>query len=104
MRNGLKIIQVPGRYGWSVTRICWMRRISGDEYETLPGSRTIVRTGNQRTLASLASDGPKTDHTLSDPDGGTEEIHRLLIRRSLPANEKVWAKHCPRPKNWQDAE
>jgi hypothetical protein len=81
-----------------------MRRISGDEYETLPGSRTIVRTGNQRTLASLASDGPKTDHTLSDPDGGTEEIHRLLIRRSLPANEKVWAKHCPRPKNWQDAE
>jgi hypothetical protein len=101
MRNGLKIIQVPGRYGYSVTRIGWMRRVSGDEFE-LVNARTITRTGEPRTLASLAHDGPKRDHGLSDMDEGVEEVHRLVIRRSRPASEAAWIKHCPKPGNWVD--
>lgn len=99
--NGLKVIQVPGRWGYSVTRVGWLRRVSGDEWELLPGSRTIVRTGQLRTLDSLASQGPGEDHRLSDPSGGTEEIHRLIIRRSLPADEAAWMAHCPRPASWE---
>jgi hypothetical protein len=102
MRNGLKIIQVPGRYGgWAVTRVGWMRRVNGDEWEMI-GARTIVRTGSPRTLDSLAAKGPANDHRLSDASEMPEEIHRLLIRRSLPASEKTWIAHCPRPPGWRD--
>jgi len=102
MRNGLKIIQVPGRYaGWAVTRVGWLRRISGDEWEMI-GARTIIRTGSPRPLDSLAADGPRKDHRLTDPAVAPEEIHRLVIRRSLPASVEAWAKHCPRPQNWID--
>lgn len=100
MSPGLKIIQVPGRYGYSVTRVGWLRRVAGDEWELLPGARTIIRSGGIRTLSELAEDGPKKDHTLSTPAAGLEEIHRLVIRRSLPANTKAWGDHCPKPKGW----
>lgn len=103
MRNGLKIIQVPGGYGyWAVTRIGWLRRVSGDEWVLLPGARSIIRTQGARNLDSLASDGPKKDHTLSDASVGPEEVHRLIIRRALPADEKTWAKLCPRPDGWTE--
>jgi len=101
MRNGLKLIQVPGRYGYSVTRVGWMRRVSGDEFE-LVNARTVTRTGDLRSLASLAQDGPKRDHRLSDMDEGVEEVHRLVIRRSRPASEASWLKHCPKPDDWRD--
>jgi hypothetical protein len=102
MSPGLKIFQVAGSYyGYGVTRVGWLRRVSGDEWEVLPGARTILRTGVPRPLDSLASDGPKKDHSLSDPSKGIEEIHRLTIRRSMPADLKAWAKHCPTPKGWQ---
>jgi len=102
MRNGLKIIQVPGMYAnLAVTRIGWLRRVSGDEWE-LTGARTIVRTGSSRTLDSLAAHGPKGDHRLTASAEGPEEIHRLVIRRSLPADVKAWAPYCPRPDGWTD--
>jgi hypothetical protein len=100
MQNGLKIIQLPGRYaGWAVTRVGWLRRVSGDEWELI-GARTIVRTGTPRALDSLASHGPMTDHTLSDSSLAPEEIHRLVIRRSLSADVEAWAEYCPCPSDW----
>jgi len=100
MTNGLKIIQVPGRWGYSVARVGWLRRVSGDEYVLLPGARTIMRTGTPRTIDSLASDGPGNDHILTAPSKATEEVHRLVIRRSVRADEQTWAAHCPRPEDW----
>jgi hypothetical protein len=35
-------------------------------------------------------------------DEGVEEIHRLVIRRSRPASEATWIKHCPKPAGWID--
>ena len=101
MRNGLKIIQVPGMYSWAVTRVGWLRRDIGDEWELI-GARSIIRTGAARTLDSLAAHGPKADHKLTPTSEATEEINRLLIRRSLRADVKVWAQYCPRPSGWID--
>ena len=105
MRNGLKIIQIRGVY-WAVTRICWVRRVGGDEYEEMPGARTITRKAGEpcRTIGSLAAIGLGRDHVLSEPDAEGDELHRLLIIRSKPANEGVWARYCPRPPNWTDTE
>lgn len=103
MREGLKVIQVTGAYyGYAVTRVGWLRRVDGDEYELLPGAVTVMRTG-QRNLAgidSLASEGPGKRYQCSEPAKAPEEIHRLLVRRSVPANEKAWAAVCPKPKDW----
>jgi hypothetical protein len=102
MRNGLKIIQVPGMYAnLAVTRIGWLRRVSGDEWELI-GASTIVRTGSPRSLDSLAAHGPKDDRRLTASAEAPEEIHRLVIRRSLPADVKAWAADCPRPDGWID--
>jgi hypothetical protein len=102
MRDGLKIIRLPGGYyGRSVTRVGWVRRVGGDEYLLLPGSRSIWRTGGERTtLDRLASHGPGDNHQMTAPQVGEEEINRLLTRRALPADEHVWAPHCPKPKDW----
>lgn len=104
MKNGLKIIQLPGRYGYSVTRVGWLRRVAGDEWELLAGSRSIIRKSGTRNIDALASDGPGKDHALTPPSKGPEEVHRLVIRRALPASEEAWANDCPIPPNWQDLE
>ena len=107
MRNGLKIIAyLPGRYGYGLTRVGWLRRVNGDEYELL-GARTIWRAkGNFQMggLNKLAAEGLGKDYEASDADTMPEELHRLLIRRSLSANEEAWAEHCPRPKDWTERE
>jgi hypothetical protein len=101
MRDGLKIVVTPGSY-WALTQIGWLRRLDGDEYE-LVGARTLRRVGAQVPLAQLAAEGPgdsiKVQPTAVEP----EEIHRLLIRRSIPASESAWAKWCPKPAGWGDA-
>lgn len=103
MRNGLKVIQVPGRYGYSVTLAGWLKRVSGDEYE-LHNAVTVARTGNYRLdgLHRLATEGPKKGYHVTEPTKAVEEIHRLLLRRCLLANEKAWAEKCPRPAGWED--
>ena len=98
MREGLVLLQLPGRY-WAVTRIGWARRVEGDEWELL-GARTIVRTGQAEPLDKLASRGIGTTHRLNDASEAPELFHRLLVRRCLVANEKAWAKNCPRPADW----
>jgi hypothetical protein len=101
MRDGLKIIVLPGSRYYNVVRIGWLRRVSGDEYE-LVNARTVVRTASYEAggLARLASHGIEKRYKLSTADEGVEEIHRLVIRRSMPATEKSWAKDCPKPKGW----
>jgi hypothetical protein len=101
MKDGLKIIQLPGRYGYSVTLVGWLRRINGDEYELL-NACTVARNGNYKLdgLQKLASDGPKKSYDVTSAASMPEEVHRLLIRRSLPANEAAWREHCPKPKGW----
>jgi hypothetical protein len=100
MNDGLKVIQVPGRYGYSATLVGWLRRVGGDEWELLPGARVVGRVGAGIGLGGIAAKGPTSDYRLFDPSETVEHIHRLVIRRALACNEKVWAKHCPKPKGW----
>lgn len=97
MREGLLLIQVPGRY-WGVTRVGWARRVEGDEWEWR--GVTVVRTGAVRTLASLAFEGPMEDHDVTPMDETTELLHRFSPRRVLLANPEVWGKPCPKPEGW----
>lgn len=102
MKDGLKVIQVPGRFGYSVTLVGWVRRVNGDELELL-NAVTVARTGTYRLdgIQRLASEGPgKRGYEVTKPAKQPEELHRLLIRRSLTANEAAWQEHCPRPKGW----
>jgi hypothetical protein len=95
MREGLKLIQIPGRYG-SVTLVGYMRRISG---EMLPGHVSVVRTSGERKLDALALDGPKRDHKCT-PCKGFEEINALRLRRAKPASEEAWGEFVAKPKDW----
>ncbi|MBA2720775.1 MAG: hypothetical protein H0U52_16270 [Chloroflexi bacterium] len=98
MRDGLRVIKLPGYYG--LTRVGWLRRVHGDEYVLLPGARTVWRESGSRLLEDLADDGPLKDHGLGKPSKGNDEIHRLLVWRCLPADVAAWAKACPMPKGW----
>ena len=99
MREGLKLIKEPGYYG--ATKIGWLRRIQGDEYELVAGSwRTVWRTTGSRLLEDLAADGPLDDHELGNVAKVIDEINRHLVGSSKPANVAVWEAHCPRPNDW----
>lgn len=100
---GLKIIQLPGRYGYSTTLVGWVEHVMGDWWRFRPGYRSIVRTSGSRKLGELAADGPQRDHTLSDPIATDEPFHALVARRWPTANESAWAEHCPRPKDWSES-
>lgn len=102
MKDGFKLLQLPGRYGYSVTKVGWMRRVGGDEWELMPGARTVVRTGNRVPIDQLASGGLDSNHRATEPSKLGEDLHRLVIRRSLRADEKAWSKLCPKPKDWKD--
>lgn len=104
MRDALVILKLPGGYyGRSVTRVGYLRRIGGDEWELLPGARTLYRTGGDLTpLDRLASHGPTMNHRLTDPQVGVEWVSRTLIRRLFPCNLEVWTKHIERPADWRD--
>ena len=98
--NGLKIIQIPGRY-YRATFIAWVKRIAGDEYAMLPGACPIGRLSGERMLGELAANGPKRDHKVFPPSETIEEVHRLVITRCIAADEKAWHEWCPRPKGWE---
>ena len=105
MSPGLKILQIQITLYRAITFVGWLRRVSGDEYELMPGSRIVTRKpGAQWSwngIDELASKGPGTKYALTDPAQAPEELHRLgNIRRSKPADEKVWTRDCPRPKDW----
>ncbi len=104
MKQGLKLIQVAGRYGYAVTLVGWLRRVAGDEFELVPGHVTVAHTGNRRTLDDLAANGLKGDHVASAPAKMPEELHRLLVRRVKPASVEAWSKVCPRPAKWTEAD
>lgn len=102
MREGLKIVVTPGNY-WALTQVGWLRRVDGDEYE-LVGARTLRRVGDMVPLAELAASGPGKTIKLMPAAVEPEELHRLLIRRCIPASEDAWAKHCPKPAGWDARE
>lgn len=82
----------------------WVRRVAGDEYDVV-GARCVRRFGESQALAGLAARGPlrereKQPTDLLEPAALPERIHRLLVRRCLPCDEKAWAKDCPRPEGW----
>jgi len=102
MREGLNIIVSPGGYSPYV-RIAWCRRVEGDEWIMI-GARIIRRFGRNQQLVNLAAKGPVVGKATSENtdllDAATEAspIHRLHAIRCEPANEKAWARACPKPK------
>ena len=101
MREGLNIIVSPGGYSPYV-RIGWCRRVEGDEWLII-GARIIRRFGRNQQLVNLAANGPVVGKDQGENtdmlDAATEAspIHRLHAIRCEPANEKAWAKVCPKP-------
>ncbi len=104
MRAGLNLVQLAGRYGYGVTLVGWMRRVSGDEWEICAGHTSVIRTQGRRTLGALASDGPKGDHVCTEPSKLREDVHRLQPRRCMPADEKAWSEFVKKPKDWRGEE
>lgn len=99
MENGLKLIQIRGRYGYGAVFVAWFRRVAGDEWQ-LPGYRNVYVSGTRRGLSWLAANGPGEDYKLKPPSEVAECIHRLVPLRILNADEKAWAEHMPKPKEW----
>jgi hypothetical protein len=100
MRDGLKIIKLPGDYYGGPTRIAWVRRVAGDEYEIVAGSCLVTRDSGKRLLEHIAADGPGDDHTVWPPAKLEAETNRFEVLQCFVASEKAWEKHCPRPKDW----
>lgn len=105
MKEGLTLVQIPGRYGYGVTLVGWAEHSHGDWYD-LHGAVSVVRTSGQRTLGQLAADGPMKDHRVNETaeDETPEQIHSWRVRRVRAASEKAWAKWCPKPKGWDSRE
>jgi len=105
MRDGLKIIQLTGNYyGRAVTKIAYVRRRGGDEYDILPGARVVVvKNGKKgRGLESLATKGLGKEYEfMFEASEGVEEISRILVRRALVADEAAWREYIKRPDGWK---
>lgn len=99
MREGLLMVTLPGRYGYSVTLVGHVRHVRGFEYEMAPGHVSLVRTSGSRTLGELAADGPKDDHHCTKSDSA-EDLHEFRVRRVKPCDAKSWAKVVKRPEGW----
>ena len=100
MREGLVMVQVPGRYGYGVTLIGFARHVRGFEYEMGAGHVSVVRTSGRRTLGELASEGPREDHSLT-VSKTAEDLHEFRVRRVRAVDLKAWAKHVKKPNGWE---
>ena len=105
MEEGLKILQIQVTAWRAITFVGWLRRVSGDEYHLL-GARIVTRKPGQpwswNGIAELAEQGPRDRYHLAPIMKSPEELHRLgNIKRSKPADEQVWAEHCPKPNDWE---
>jgi hypothetical protein len=83
-----------------VTLVAWAREVRPDEWE-LVNARVIRREGYSTTRVGLEglAEGPAEGYLLSEPC--TEYAHRFDITRPRRADEKGWAKECPRPEGWE---
>lgn len=109
MREGLKLIKLPGYYG--PVRVGWLRRIDGDNYELLPGSVLVIRTSGSRALAELAADGPVDrsgehtnrpvqDHKLTDKAGTAHDVNEFRVWQAIDCGD-AWREFVPQPKEWR---
>lgn len=101
MVPGFVLVQVPGRSGWKVTLLAWAREVRPDEWE-LVNARAISRTSYnvpRKTCAEMAQGLPE-GHVLAP--ASTEYAHRFDLTRCRRANEKAYAKECPRPEGWTE--
>ena len=96
MTDGLKIMSIGGST-YPYILVGWVEHTRGDEY-IVRGARCIRRLGRGQSLAGLAAHGPYAGEGPTQLlAAATEELHRLLIRRAIPASEEAWAVECPRP-------
>jgi hypothetical protein len=104
METGLHLIQISVTHYRALTIIGWLRRVRGDEYELVPGARIITRKSGESAdwngFDDIASKGVGKKYKAHPAMKAPETLHRLIIKRSKPADEKVWAKECPRPEGW----
>lgn len=106
MEHGLVLVQISITYYRALTMVGWLRRKHGDEYELVPGARIITRqsgAADWNGFDTLAADGPGSKYKLHPAMKQPEPLHRLIVKRCKPADEKAWAKHCPRPKDWSES-
>lgn len=102
MREGLTILVTRGTW-YGLTRMGWLRRIAGDEWE-LVGSRVLMRRGSPVSLVKIAEAKKlPRDHELLPPSKMPEAVHRLQMVRNVDIHADDianWAELLPRPKDW----
>ncbi len=96
-KNGIGIVVQQGT-SYPYVLVGWVSR-EGDEVR-IDNARVLRRFGQDQFLAALASKGPAKD-TQMGPEA-SEDVHRLLVHRFIRADAEAWAKHCPKPKGWDD--
>lgn len=94
MHNGLAIVTTPGG-SYPYVRVGWLSHREGDVWE-LRNCRVIKRFGGSQSVAGLAANGPAKTTELLD-SSPIELVHALHMIRVIPADEKAWAKECPKP-------
>lgn len=100
---GLRIVVTQGAY-YSLIRVGWFRHVADDVYE-LVGARVMVRAGSWQLpgygdLATAAAEGPSTKWNLLSASQEPEEVLQERIVRPIRCDERAWAQHCPKPKDW----
>lgn len=103
MRDGLKVLQFPGRYNYQATFVGWVRRVGPEHYE-LSGFRPVFLTGEWAWdgLMRLAAEGPSSRYGLKPaaPPSVVREFIEGEARNVHTCDEAAWAKECPKPKGW----
>ena len=100
MREGLAMVTLPGRYGYSVSLVGYVRHIRGFEFVMEAGHVSLIRTSGIRTLGQVASDGPGDDHRLVVADTA-EDLHEFRVRRVRAVNPLKWTM-LQKPKDWNE--
>lgn len=109
MKEGLYVLVTRGTY-YGLTRIGWLRREQGDEWEMV-NCRSVLRTAYTADTVGLQKlaqcKGKVGNHKLGELSLDPEPVHRLQMVRPIPINREHWhhwEKEFPRPENWVDHE
>lgn len=96
MTDGLYLIIIPAGY-YRYVLIGWCR-VDGLEIR-LRNSVSLKHWGDRPDPALLAALGPSrgTEFYTAAP---LEYAWRPNLLRAIPADAAVWARHCPKPPDW----
>lgn len=100
MCDGLQILVLPFGYYYACVMVAWVRCEDGLEVKA-HNARVVRFNQGAVDVEELAAKGPRNKVQLRQAVA-VESLWRPNVLRALPADEKAWAEHCPRPKGFAD--